>query len=90
MPNIPVKPKPIAILACKYSQGIDWAREVLDIREINGARKRITDTTGQEYYVCTNVDDIRGFIFSDVRIAAGFGEHPDYDAFLAEARARIY
>jgi hypothetical protein len=90
MPNTPSKPKPIAILACKYSQGIEWAESALSIREINSARKRIIDTSGQEYYVCTTVDDIRGFVFSDIRLAAGFGVHPDYDAFLAEAKARIY
>lgn len=89
MPNTPTKP--IAILACKYSQGMDWAREILkdQIWEINGAHHRITADDGQVYIICTQMRDIRGYEFKDIRIAYGFGDHPNYDEFLAEAKTRM-
>ena len=87
---MPIKPtKPIAILACKYSQGMDWARENLQLREINGARRRVVDTSGQVYYVCAQIDDLRGYEFADIRVVSGLGDHPDYNEFMNYALLRV-
>lgn len=58
--------KPIAILASSIHKGFDWARENLEIREYNGAKRRIVEITGQEYYVCSSEEHLRGYEFHNI------------------------
>ena len=88
MPNIPAR-KPIAILAYKYSQGVDWARKELNIREVNSVHRRIVDKTGQVYYVITEADQLLGLEIYDYIIAPGFGLHEDCSYITQRAEERI-
>lgn len=80
--------KPIAIIAAKLSEGIDWARETLDVREIVGAKRRIKEKNGQVYYIITEARQMDGYEFSDIRVAPGAGRHPEFNRLYDYAITR--
>lgn len=53
MPNTPTKPMTVAVLANSISDTIAWLSKHYDVREYNGAHRRVTMRNGDVYIVVT-------------------------------------
>lgn len=82
------KNKPIALIAKSMSSAFDHARFTLDVREIVGAKRRVTEKNGQVYFVVTEVKHLRDMEFSDIRVIPGASENPNFKEIYDYASTR--
>jgi hypothetical protein len=83
MPNIPTEPLRVAVLACSISDTIAWLSKHFEVREINGAHRRVTMKNGDVYIVVTIPEHARACEFHKYIIA------PSYYTLEDEVKTRI-
>lgn len=81
--------KPIAVITHSISRAIDYIMQMKDIREVQGAKRRLIGKDGQEYIIITDIQHLYGMEISGTIIIPGAARNKNYEAIYELARTRI-
>lgn len=89
MPKKQNENKPIAVITESVTAAIEAICALHDIREVNGAKRRLIRTDGQIFYIVTRAQHLDGLEISDYIIIPGAKSNPDFDLIYRLAKLRM-
>jgi hypothetical protein len=80
---------PTAVITHSLSRAIDTIKELYDVREVMGMKRRIIGKDGRLFLIIFAAVQVYGLEFDDMIVIPGANKNPEYDMIYSAVKARI-